>query len=183
MLTFSCARLWGSLLRSRQTKGSSPSCTWTWLKKHLGGPLYAGPTKLRQSYLLWEGRREGHPGGEELRDIDTVLNLASTFFICSSCCSCPYYPDHKPSFGYKGTIMHACATGKDRDHPSQSVEPFQSLYQNPKKLPWNHWGKISFDTDAYCFMLEVITVCGLDPDKTTAQCKGDGRPWSSIWVL
>lgn len=53
-------------------------------------------------------------GEEELRDIDTVLNLATTFFICSSCSSHgPFYCDHEPSFRYRRAIMHTCAAGKD----------------------------------------------------------------------
>jgi len=125
---------------------------------------WASETKAKL-FAMMQGKTQ--PGGEELRNIDTVLNLATTFFICSYCCSHTYYRDREPSFRYKRTIMHACT--RKCEYQEDLMEPFLSLYRFLGIVPWNHSEVISFDTDAHHFMREVVTMCGLDPDITTAK--------------
>ncbi|KIM35317.1 hypothetical protein M413DRAFT_32575 [Hebeloma cylindrosporum] len=109
-------------------------------------------------------------GEDGLRDVNTVLNLATTFFSCSGCSYMRDSSSHieaTSSFRYKRAIMHACA--RSCRIGSEMEEPFRTLGRHLGILPWNHLNKISFYTHAYRFMREVITMCGLDPEKTTAK--------------
>ncbi|KIM35308.1 hypothetical protein M413DRAFT_14608 [Hebeloma cylindrosporum] len=111
------------------------------------------------------------PTGEEARDIHTVLNLATTFFICSSSscrCRVRLARDPVPSFRYQRVTMHACAR-QNYHYESELEEPFQTLHRHLGILPWNHLERISFDTTAYHLTRELVTMCGLDPDNTTAK--------------
>ena len=108
------------------------------------------------------------------RDIDTILSLATTFFHCSGCSRDYYRDSHETSFRYKRAIIHACA--REWSSQTECPEPLETLRENLKKLPWNTSNDISFSSRAHRTMRDIVALCGLDPDTTTAKEMNDIDP-------
>ena len=117
-----------------------------------------------QSSLHSDGKSEEQP---DQRDIDTILNLATTFFHCSGCSRNYYRDSHETSFRYKRAIIHFCAG--EWSSQTECPEPLETLRENLKKLPWNTSNNISFNSRAHRTMRDIVALCGFDPDTTTAQ--------------
>ncbi|KIM37447.1 hypothetical protein M413DRAFT_274628 [Hebeloma cylindrosporum] len=107
--------------------------------------------------------------GEHEDDIDTHLELATTFFHCSGCSEDSYRGSPGTLFRYKRAIAHACTGEWDPGTELPETETLETLRENLKKLPWNADDRISFNSRAHYTMRDMIALCDLDPDTTTAK--------------
>lgn len=87
---------------------------------------------------------------------ESMLHLATTFFHCTSC---------RAEVQHPRILIHSCTTSL-RFSEDVSSPYFVDLGCEP----WNFGGKrVSFHQVAYTTSRSILTVCGFDPDVTTAQ--------------
>lgn len=96
-------------------------------------------------------------GYKEDVDPETVVSLATTFFVCTSCSS--------RYLRYPGVLMHNCLPTGEGD-PDFVIGSSRS---SEGEIYWNNEGKIVVKPEHTEFMASVVSLTGLDPKTATAQ--------------
>lgn len=95
-------------------------------------------------------------------DPQTVLNLATTFFACTTC--------YRSRFlRYPNVIMHKCATALDWKSSHEGDLETRFLRQHCKETFWNYKGDIVIKPEHTAFVAELVRLAGLDPKTATVQ--------------
>lgn len=99
-------------------------------------------------------------------DVDDIagLNLATTVFQCSRCGEPITYPR---------ILVHRCtrsiSTGVYLEPSAGEHDILNALHINGWNWPWNYMDEtVSFNTDSSEVAAEIVLLCGLDPETTTA---------------
>ncbi|KAH9483704.1 hypothetical protein JR316_0003177 [Psilocybe cubensis] len=101
-------------------------------------------------------------------DVNTLLTLATTTFSCEAA---QYRePRTLDVIRYPRVIWHGCAT-ELVEVPTDVSAPESELSviaDAVGRIPWNTNGRIMYDVDTHWIMDHVLTLCGFNPDTTTA---------------
>ncbi|KAF8881929.1 hypothetical protein CPB84DRAFT_1791318 [Gymnopilus junonius] len=102
-------------------------------------------------------------------DPDTVFNLATTFFICSSCGSsvCLRYPE---------VLMHKCATNLGYQSISDQNSEAYYLGDAVSEIFWNATGRIKYQQEYVKSMAEIVQMAGFDPATTSTAEMNSANP-------
>lgn len=103
-------------------------------------------------------------GPEYIFDRGTVLALATTAFSCDFCHEGPLMVD---PIRYPRALVHACATTFKGSYEDKFDSDHKILGAITGKTSWNKYGCVSFSEASWRVLTEVVTLCGLDPKKTT----------------
>jgi hypothetical protein len=95
-------------------------------------------------------------------DPQTALNLATTFFACTTC--------YRSRFlRYPNVLMHKCATALDWKSSHEGDLETRFLRQHCKETLWNYKGDIVIKPEHTAFVAELVRLAGLDPKTATVQ--------------
>ena len=103
-------------------------------------------------------------GYKEDVDPETVVGLATTFFVCTSCSS--------RYLRYPGVLMHNCHStanflGTGQDDPDLVIGSSRCR-SSEGEIYWNNEGTIVVKPEQTEFMASVVSLTGLDPKTATA---------------
>lgn len=118
--------------------------------------------------LLPEPYRKPNAKGRG-KAIPSALDLATTFFRCSSGQGCP---SPKGAIPYPGVLTHGCQRSLARKEIRRDTDPdgFWKLSTHFYIRPWlHHCQDLSFDQKASSVARMVIQECGEHPDEATAE--------------
>ncbi|KAF5330283.1 hypothetical protein D9619_006076 [Psilocybe cf. subviscida] len=126
-----------------------------------------GEWRARMDQNLIDLIKEGY-GPDRIVDEGTILDLATTVFICSIGCSGGTEP-----IGYPRALCHACTrrpygSGKVRKllTPLEQAENI-TLRDVLNEGAWNHYSELTFRPELGKMLGDIIELCGFERDTTT----------------
>jgi len=99
---------------------------------------------------------------EDTVDPETALDLATTFFACTTCYRLRF-------LRYPNVIMHKCTTTLDWQSSNEGDKQTRFLRNHFKETLWNTKKDIVIRPEHTAFVAELVRLAGLDPKTATVQ--------------